>query len=116
MNAKKYNIVSMISSTLIKKCYSSLSKCYSSPKCYSSLSFAPLNVDAEFLYRNSCWKCKNSFLDVRMGLKCKKYQLRDYHPKNTVPLLSNNFEYAHRCRLDENKCGYKGRYFESNSF
>jgi hypothetical protein len=105
MTPNKYNIVSMISSTVVKKYYS----------CYSSLSFTPLNTNAEILNRNSCWKCKNSFLDVRMGLKCKKYQLRDYYPKNTVPLLSNTFEYAHRCRLDE-KCGYIGRYFESNSF
>jgi hypothetical protein len=92
----------MITSTVVKKCY-------------SSLSFVPLNINVEFLYRNSCWKCKHSFLDMHMGLKCKKYQLRNYHPKNTVPLLSNNFEYAYRCRLDEKKCGYFGRYFESNS-
>ena len=110
MKSNKYNIVSMISSTAVKKYYSCLSKYY------SSLSFAPLNTNAEILNRNSCWKCKHSLLDMRMGLKCKKYLLRDYDPKNTVPLLSNNFEYAHRCRLDEKKCGYIGRYFESKSF
>lgn len=81
----------------------------------STVSFAPLNPTVDFLYNRSCWKCKHSFLDMRLGLKCKKFLLPYIPPKRgNIPLYSNNYEYTHRCRLDEKKCGYMGIYYETN--
>jgi hypothetical protein len=52
---------------------------------------------------------------MRLGLKCKKFLLPYIPPKRgNIPLYSNNYEYTHRCRLDEKKCGYMGIYYETN--
>lgn len=85
---------------------------------YNTLSFIPFtqNLNINFLNKNSCWLCKHSFLDMHMGLRCKKFTLPDSHYKRTkYSLYSNNFDYTYKCRMDEKKCGPFGKYFEPRS-